>query len=119
MRWSRRGLLWVMAGVALDGCRRNDSVSSTPPAPLAPRFDGFPIDRLDGFLTPTADFFVRDHFGVPAAANQDPARWTLAIEGEVARPLHVTVAELAALPQIERPVTLECAGNAGPERARR
>src|SRR5579863_10243174 len=103
-RWTRRDLLWTLGGAALWACRRS-------PPRLAPgaRFEGFPISRVDSFLTPTPDFFVRDHFGVPAARADG---WVVSVEGDVENPLEVRLDELAGLPHLDEPVTLECAGNA-------
>lgn len=74
------------------------------------RFEGFPVSRVDSFLTPTADFFVRDHFGVPALAA---STWTVSVEGDVEAPFVLRLDELGRLASSELPVTLECAGNAG------
>jgi DMSO/TMAO reductase YedYZ molybdopterin-dependent catalytic subunit len=107
--WTRRGLLWTLAGAAVGAvaCRR----SHPSDAALAPgsRFEGFPISRIDTFLTPTPDFFVRDHFGVPPI----PPYWSLSLEGDVENPMTLGLADLAKLGRQELPVTLECAGNAG------
>jgi DMSO/TMAO reductase YedYZ molybdopterin-dependent catalytic subunit len=106
-RLSRRDLLAALAAAAGGfACRRG-----VAPATAGARFDGYPIGRVEAFLTPTADFFVRDHFGVPAEATQ--AGWKLEIGGEVERPQSLDLAELAGFPRVDLPVTLECAGNAG------
>jgi DMSO/TMAO reductase YedYZ molybdopterin-dependent catalytic subunit len=91
-------------------CRsRARSATERPEA----HFDGYPIGRLDSLVTPTADFFVRDHFGVPAAASQAAAEWKLEVDGEVRRSLILGAADFPSLPALQVPVTLECAGNAG------
>ena len=66
--------------------------------------------RLDGFLTPTDAFFVRNHFAIPA---MDVANYRLQVEGAVRKPLSLSLAELQALAgePTTRPLTLECAGN--------
>ncbi len=61
-----------------------------------------------GVATPTAAFFVRNHFAVPRI---DPRAWRLAIEGAVQRPAVLTYEQLKALPSRTLLVTLECAGN--------
>lgn len=68
----------------------------TPPAGLAP------------WKTPTEQFFVRSHFAVPKI---DPAAFTLKVTGHVETPLTLTLADLAKMPAVAKPMTLECAGN--------
>jgi DMSO/TMAO reductase YedYZ molybdopterin-dependent catalytic subunit len=68
----------------------------TPPAGLEP------------WLTPTEQFYVRNHFAIP---KLDPDGYTLAVTGHVANPLSLSLADLARLPQVTLPLTLECAGN--------
>jgi DMSO/TMAO reductase YedYZ molybdopterin-dependent catalytic subunit len=68
-----------------------------------------PVALLDRFLTPVDAFYVRCHMPVPA--NTADAGWSLAVEGEVATPLALSVAELKRLPATSVTVTLECAGN--------
>ncbi len=106
--WTRRGLLWTLAGAAVGAlaCRRPHAPEA---AAAGTRFESFPISRLDSFLTPTADFFVRDHFGLPPPL----AHWSVSIEGDVESPFSVGLDELAKLDRKDLPVTLECAGNAG------
>ncbi len=61
----------------------------------------------DAPLTPTEQFYVFHGFGEPDV----PADWTLGVRGLVDRALALSPADLAALPQITREVTLECVGN--------
>ena len=67
-----------------------------------------PISALATFETPPEHFFVRSHFGPP---TQLPLAWTLAIDGEVQRPVTLTLDEIRKMGGQTRPVTLECAGN--------
>ena len=67
-----------------------------------------PLSALATFETPTEHFFVRSHFGPP---TQLPLAWTLAIDGEVQRPVTLTLDEIRKMGAQTRPVTLECAGN--------
>ncbi len=67
-----------------------------------------PVSSLESFLTPTAQFYIRNHFDVP---DRDPATWQIRIEGAVARPFSISPNELWHLPTETRTVTLECAGN--------
>ena len=68
-----------------------------------------PVALLDSFLTPNDVFYVRCHMPVPAPL--DEAAWKLGVQGEVATPLSLSVAELKQMPAASVTVTLECAGN--------
>jgi DMSO/TMAO reductase YedYZ molybdopterin-dependent catalytic subunit len=72
-----------------------------------------PAHLLDDDVTPESVMFVRNNGLAPAPETIDPAKWTLAIDGESAKtPVRFTLAELK---QRFKPVTLhlalECAGN--------
>jgi len=73
-------------------------------------FNGGPRpDRLRaGFVTPTEQFFVRNHGDVPEV---DPAAWRLTVRGEVESPLELSFDDLGRLPRREIVATLQCAGN--------
>jgi DMSO/TMAO reductase YedYZ molybdopterin-dependent catalytic subunit len=67
--------------------------------------------QLEGFgswITPVEQFFVRSHHYLPQV---DAAQWRLRVEGEVANPLTLTMADLRQLPRAELTGVLECAGN--------
>lgn len=66
------------------------------------------FSALDGFITPTDQFYVRSHFPVP---KLDASTWQLTIEGAVQQPLRFTYEDLRRFPAYEVPATLECAGN--------
>ncbi len=66
------------------------------------------LSSLDEETTPTNRFFIRSHFAVPRI---DPANWRLVIDGEVERPLTLTLADLQELPHRDLTSLLECAGN--------
>jgi sulfite oxidase len=68
-----------------------------------------PVALLDSLITPNEAFYVRCHMPVPA--NTDAASWSLAVDGEVASPLSLSMADLRQLPSTSVTVTLECAGN--------
>ena len=68
-----------------------------------------PVALLDAFITPIEHFFVRSHLPVPPSL--DAAAWTLTVDGEVAAPLRLSLADLRALPTATVTMTLECAGN--------
>jgi DMSO/TMAO reductase YedYZ molybdopterin-dependent catalytic subunit len=67
-----------------------------------------PFEKLDGFVTPTEQFYVRGHFPIPKI---DKKTWRLRVEGEVAKPFELTFDELLKLESRTIPATLECAGN--------
>jgi DMSO/TMAO reductase YedYZ molybdopterin-dependent catalytic subunit len=66
------------------------------------------LKALDGFVTPVAKHYVRNHYPVPVV---DTATWRLQVDGAVREPLALSLDALQAMPAITRPVTLECAGN--------
>ncbi len=67
-----------------------------------------PLGALATFETAPEHFFVRSHFGPPAPI---PLAWTLTIDGEVARPVTVTLDDIRRMGGRSHAVTLECAGN--------
>jgi DMSO/TMAO reductase YedYZ molybdopterin-dependent catalytic subunit len=67
-----------------------------------------PLDALTTYLTPNDLFFVRSHW-VPQLP--DKAAWKLTVDGDVARPLHLTLAGLRKLPRTSVTGVLQCAGN--------
>jgi DMSO/TMAO reductase YedYZ molybdopterin-dependent catalytic subunit len=68
----------------------------------------YPLRTLDGTLTPSQSFFVRDHFSPPAISIDT---WNLRIEGHVEQPYELTFSDLVELPSIKVEAVLECAGN--------
>jgi len=72
--------------------------------PLEMEFD---LTSLQGRYTPVEDFYVRNHFAAPAAAESA----TLKIEGEVEKPRVLTLVDLTSLREQEFGALLECAGN--------
>jgi DMSO/TMAO reductase YedYZ molybdopterin-dependent catalytic subunit len=81
-----------------------------PPVTMenAPHSRAFPFASLNSWITPTADFFVRSHFGIPKIAS---ARWTIEVKGAVERSRAFPLEEILKLPAQEEVVTLECSGN--------
>ena len=59
-------------------------------------------------VTPTAAFYVRNHFSVPRI---DVSQWRLRLDGEVEAAQMWRYEELVALPSRTLLVTMECAGN--------
>src|SRR5438552_3889900 len=72
-----------------------------------PNFE-FPFSSLDRFVVPTERFYVRNHFATP---KLDARSYKLRVEGDVERPVELSLEELKRLPSQTRPVTFECAGN--------
>ena len=75
---------------------------------LATRNSGMPLEALRYDLTPAGLHYLLIHFDIPAT---DAASWTLRIEGLVARPRSIGLAELQRMPAKTVRVTMECAGN--------
>lgn len=75
---------------------------------LAARNHGMPLEALDYDITPAGLHYLLIHYDVPRA---DPAAWRLEVGGAVARPLSLSLADLAERPTVTRAVTFECAGN--------
>ena len=76
---------------------------------LAHRNHGILLEALRHDVTPAGMHYLLTHFDVPFVP--EPARWTLSIGGLVNRPLEFSLADIMAMPQVTRRVTLECAGN--------
>ena len=115
----------ALGGAALTGLlaaamRRRESTDAeavvTGPLPeavtvetLAPLPSGAEIHPTTPFLTPNADFYRIDTaLSLPRA---DPADWTLRVDGLVDRPLTLSYADLQAMPQVEKVITLCCVSN--------
>jgi DMSO/TMAO reductase YedYZ molybdopterin-dependent catalytic subunit len=67
-----------------------------------------PLDALTTYLTPNDLFFVRNHWN---PQMPDPRTWALVVDGEVATPLKLSLAQLSAMPQTNVTCVLQCAGN--------
>ena len=68
-----------------------------------------PVMELEGLITPTELHYVVQHFGVPdpvAAPN-----WTLAVDGEVKKPLRLSYAEVRRFPSRSVRTVMECSGS--------
>jgi DMSO/TMAO reductase YedYZ molybdopterin-dependent catalytic subunit len=68
----------------------------------------FPLQGINGSITPQELFFVRDHFSEPELSLHT---WRLNIEGRVAHPLELSFADLLESPGRNLEAVLECAGN--------
>jgi sulfite oxidase len=67
-----------------------------------------PLELLTDYLTPVPLFFVRSHW---IARVPDAKTWRLRVDGDVAKPLSLSLAELKKLPRAEATCVLQCAGN--------
>lgn len=67
-----------------------------------------PLHLLTDYLTPNDLFFVRSHW---IARVPDLKTWRLTIDGDVNRPLKLTLADLKKMPRAEATCVLQCAGN--------
>src|SRR5260370_4091181 len=68
-----------------------------------------PAAYATSFITPVEHFYVRSHMHEPNTV--DSREWRLSIDGDVEKPLTVTLAELTRMEQHTILDTLECAGN--------
>jgi DMSO/TMAO reductase YedYZ molybdopterin-dependent catalytic subunit len=68
-----------------------------------------PVRYFDSYLTPVDAFFVRQH--IPRPSPIDPAAYRLTVNGMVAKPVELTLADLQKLPQHTLPAVIECTGN--------
>jgi DMSO/TMAO reductase YedYZ molybdopterin-dependent catalytic subunit len=68
-------------------------------------------EALDSWLTPTHNFFFVNHFGQPDGLQE--STWQVGIEGLVARPRSLTLADIRARARHDVNFTLECSGNTG------
>src|SRR6266571_2217342 len=75
---------------------------------LATRNHGMPLEALRSDLTPVGLHYLLIHYDVPFV---DERAYRLDVDGEVDRPLTLTLDDLRARPAAEVTVTMECAGN--------
>jgi sulfite oxidase len=68
-----------------------------------------PVRYFDSYVTPLDAFFVRQH--IPRPGPIDTEGYRLTLNGMVAKPLQVSLADLRKLPQYTVAATLECTGN--------
>jgi sulfite oxidase len=70
-----------------------------------------PEALLDDDTTPTSRFFIRNN-GEPPEATRQPDAWKITIDGEVNKPLELTLGELKTkVRPVTRRLLLECGGN--------
>ncbi len=125
--WDRRrflqtsGALGVVAvGVGTIGrireIQRVDNVraqipTSLPPVPAQEQvtFSEPGFHPTDSFVTPTQSFYRIDTALSFPTINLD--KWNVRIHGMVDSPIELTYADLTALPQVERMITISCVSN--------
>jgi len=98
---TRRGLLTLLN--AFPALREAFAAPSREARNLS-----YPLQAIEGIITPAEMFFIRDHFSEPELSLSD---WRLKIEGRVARPLELGLADLLESPAKKLEAVLECAGN--------
>jgi sulfane dehydrogenase subunit SoxC len=75
---------------------------------LAARNHGIPLEALRAPITPAGLHYLLIHYDIPVV---DATAWRLRVDGNVERPLTLSLDDLRARPAETRAVTLECAGN--------
>lgn len=69
-----------------------------------------PAHLLDDAITPTSRHFIRNNGNPPE--DTDPANWTITIDGEVEKPLKLSIADLKKdFDVVKQAMVIECAGN--------
>lgn len=79
------------------------------PASALPADAALPLEGLDPFVTPNADFYRIDTALVVPQVSKDS--WRLKIDGMVDNPMELSFDDLLARPQVERYITLSCVSN--------
>jgi len=98
------------AGVTLSAfslpelLRASTRVLSHEPLITAQDFAQYP-----SVITPTDDFYVRNHFPIP---DLDPTAWEMRVDGLVGQPARFGLARLRQAHKADVAAVLECAGNA-------
>lgn len=67
------------------------------------------VPGLVPFVTPNADFYRIDTALI--VPSVDPTSWRLTIDGAVDEPFELTLAELLAMPMVEKDITMTCVSN--------
>ncbi|MGD9960014.1 molybdopterin-dependent oxidoreductase [Nocardioides sp.] len=83
--------------------------TATDPAPAFPRGLETRIQGISSLRTPNDSFYRIDTSLITPSVSVDG--WTLTIDGDVDKELEFTFEELAAMPLIERDITLTCVSN--------
>jgi DMSO/TMAO reductase YedYZ molybdopterin-dependent catalytic subunit len=75
---------------------------------MAARNHGMPLEALAYPITPLGLHYLLIHWDIPVV---DAAAWRLVVDGEVERPLELSLDSLRERPSVELAATMECAGN--------
>ena len=67
-----------------------------------------PLSALSSKITPTDLFYVRNHFDVPLLDESD---YRLKINGDISKPIELSLAQLKRFPEKSMIFSMECAGN--------
>jgi DMSO/TMAO reductase YedYZ molybdopterin-dependent catalytic subunit len=67
------------------------------------------VRDLASWITPNARFFVRSHFGPPSVESLK--EWRLQVDGDVGRPLTLTLSDLKRFQEVTVPAVVQCSGN--------
>ncbi|MFN0169494.1 MAG: molybdopterin-dependent oxidoreductase [Bryobacteraceae bacterium] len=108
--WSRR--VWAARVLAMGlAAKRRLAAQGAAPARVddsAARIAPGSFGNLQGSITPSANFFLRNHHREPDLSMAD---WRLRVEGMVASPLELSFSDLLEAPLTRLEAVLECAGN--------
>lgn len=117
----RRSLIRSVPLVTIASLPRSfgqNSVPGAPPSPVPetgliirekePENLESPASVLHTFITPSSQFYVRNHFKQPAITAD---AWKVKVEGAVERPLEIGYRDLIGMPPRNQVSMLECAGN--------
>lgn len=112
------GALILAVAAGLEGAARtvvgrrtrpSDVLLPKPVDPAAPLAGGIDVPGVTALRTPTRSFYrVDTRLTLPTV---DVDAWSLRLDGDVARPLRLTFDDLAAMPLVERDITLTCVSN--------
>jgi len=119
---SRRDFLKTVSVAAFSASAAHPLLSWADAAPIfIPGKDGMivrsfrfvdlemPVEFMTEWITPVRHFYVRNHMFEPDKI--DTINWKLTINGEVEKPLTLSLADLEKFPNRSVTNTLECAGN--------
>ncbi len=70
-----------------------------------------PVREFTSWLTPNERFFVRSHFGPPAAETVQSDAWRLTVKGLVKEGLSVSLKDLQQFEAVTLTAVLQCSGN--------
>jgi DMSO/TMAO reductase YedYZ molybdopterin-dependent catalytic subunit len=116
----RSARMRVEAGASMTDRGTNEREGNGMEASARSRCDGLVLRQaeplnlegrfaaLDGRITPSRLFYVRNHFPVPEI---DAGKFRLNVDGAVEREVCLALGELRGLPAVTAAATLECAGN--------